>query len=290
MSKENIENYESGETDRARMFWNSVKQAASDFFEKKIPEIHAHREGRMSKEKFEEGMKELKDRAMAKEKSFTEGLIKAVEKAKEDNPDKDLLVLLDIDQTIAVATFDSGGKNSGNVVRPALKPLLSYLQSEFPGIKYGFLTTRGAEAVREQLKDERHLKEIAAFIDSDLIYSTVEHKEYLRKEADRIARKGTTEEYTEAIKKFNRYKAIEDGFPRHGEESKNFLRANPEVIPERIGDPPFVLNAGGAQKLEVIKHVREEHPHAEILVVDDFDYPLLLKNGFYADINSRFYL
>jgi uncharacterized protein YciU (UPF0263 family) len=121
------------------------------------------------KEELTEG--DLTESAMDKkvegEESFYVKVITALENAKTENPDKVIAALFDIDETLVSARRTDSNQYE-HILRPVAVNLLGVLKDK--DIAVGFLTSRGFEALQNQLKNE--LKDLEPFINRDYIFST----------------------------------------------------------------------------------------------------------------------
>lgn len=120
--------------------------------------------------------------AVNQEKKFTQEIISAFSRwSKEVSP----IVLWDIDDTMGKVNLSQD--NPEFMPRPTLLPLLKFLKEKFPHIKNGVLSNR--VKVLEQLQDDKQLKSVAPFIDTQYIYSC-RNIEVLPDEAEKYEAEG----------------------------------------------------------------------------------------------------
>lgn len=272
--------HEASREDRAEIFWRKIEEEARDFYSAGIDEKYAGRS-------YDRGeVDEKKNDAVLRERSFVSSLIREVEKEREGGGEKELLVLLDIDDTIGQPDFDrETGKLNGTILRPSIVKLLRYIQGEFSNIKFGFLTTRGGSFVREQLEDEKYLKRLQEYIDPGAIYSTAEYEQSLLQELGDALESDDRDKAQKIQEKINALK----NSPRN-KELKNYLRRHPEIQENKIPpDESFRWVPGDYKKLEALKSIREKNPNASILAVDDLQYPAFMKRGVCVYPDAMFY-
>jgi hypothetical protein len=100
------------------------------------------------------------------EQSFFKRLMKEIDRATEENPEKNIVTLFDIDETLIGSGFDDETEQLKQVLRPSAKKILKEIAQK--DIKIGFLTNRSD--LNNGLEHE--LKDLAPFIDRNLLYST----------------------------------------------------------------------------------------------------------------------
>lgn len=216
----------------------------------------------MKRRHSEEEVEEEVQKMIEREHAFVTQTLSLIEKARTENPQKELVLLFDIDETIATVDFD-GQQKLYTILRPSLKPLLEHIVSDAK-IKIGFITTRGKEAVEKQLTDLKHLELISVYIDPQYIYSS-------RGENSAIGFYQNDEEFRDKyLDAFVRQTAILDE----------------QTVVAAFDDPHDITlrNSGNIEKLSLLKRLQEDFRDKVVVIVDDIEYPKSLnqKNGFYG--------
>lgn len=111
---------------------------------------------------------------ISSEKVFANKVLESFKQARTDNPDKKIVFLFDIDETLAKTEFvkneDGSDYRRVSQVRPTAVPLLEYLNTQ--SVETGILSSR--INVEEQLSDPDQLHELEPVIDAAQIYSSRE--------------------------------------------------------------------------------------------------------------------
>lgn len=94
------------------------------------------------------------------EKDFYRKVLEVVNKSAKENPDKEIVVLFDVDNTLAEKSWDV------DILRPSAVTLLNLLKQG--GVKIGFLTARNQ--IYNQINDR--LKQLQQFISKEYIYAS----------------------------------------------------------------------------------------------------------------------
>lgn len=120
------------------------------------------------KEDLEEGFLNQNDikNKVEGEINFYKKVLDVLEKVKKENPNKDIVSLFDIDETLVKAKINKDSKYD-HVIRPSAEHLLKRIKKM--NIKNGILTTRGLEDFKMQLENE--LKILKPFLDQYFIFS-----------------------------------------------------------------------------------------------------------------------
>lgn len=113
-------------------------------------------------------IQESTDRMVAREQSFVTSVLERMQEATSAGRGESIL-LFDIDETIGTPDFPDD-KTHITILRPSLLPLLKEISS--PGLQIGFLSSRGKEAIEQQLDDPQHLASVRQYINPAHIYSS----------------------------------------------------------------------------------------------------------------------
>lgn len=201
-----------------------------------------------------EEAEETTDKLIQREERFFIDVLTIAERAIQDaQTENDIIILFDIDETIGVY-YTTGENNTITKLRPSLFPLLNELKSK--GLKIGFISSRGREAMLEQLQKENNLAPINAYIDKNLVFSS---RGYRTRSSDEFARI-----------------LIETFGGKKGILNDDLLRsANEYELPSGNGDQ---------QKITLLQEIKETNPDKKIIAIDDCDYPRFLneQNGLYG--------
>lgn len=238
--------------ERIEAFWSGtqegVKQNLLTIFGSRFEQL---RQGNL----YEEAeIQEKIEEAMGRERSFVVSVLSRLYDATEKSRSERVL-LFDIDETIGTPDFPDDNTLI-TILRPSLMPLLSEISA--PNLRIGFLSTRGKEAMEQQLQDPQHLAPLRQYIDPAYVYSA-------RGERELMCR-----------------------FDELGEKLKEEFGGESGVIDEdllgRDGEHDYPRLPGDQVKLRVLKKMRGELEGKAVVVVDDFSYPKYLntKNGFYG--------
>ncbi len=160
------DNQPEGEGESARVFFASV-----------FPMVEAnmikHRNSLKSSEVDPENIDQNFNQALAIERGFAEQVIAVYERWASE---KDTVVLWDIDETMVFnRDLDNDPTKTTSCPRPVLLPFLDHLAQTYPKISMGILSTRGFEAIKDQLEGKRERNNIPflkPYIDSKNIHST----------------------------------------------------------------------------------------------------------------------
>lgn len=200
----------------------------------------------------EEGeIQERIDVMMERERSFIIAVLSRLQEAKSS----ERILLFDVDETIGTIDFQDDNTFT-TILRPSLLPLLAEISA--PDLHIGLLSSRGKEAMEQQLQDPQHLAALWQYIDPAYINSSRGEKE-LHCPLDQL-----------------------------GERLKKEFGGKNGVIDENLigrdSQYDFPHLSGDQTKLMVLKKKRDEWKNKTVIVVDDFMYPKYLdtKKGFYG--------
>jgi len=196
------------------------------------------------------------ERFISREKEFCRKIFETISEIKRSNSDR-FNALFDIDETIVKFKYLTKDKTA-TIFRPSLTALLDHIQKQ--GGEIGFFTTRGKEELVGQLKDEKHLKPVANYINTELVYSTNDAKERSNLGSERFVQ------------------GLEENFG--GEEGIIDIEATKT-------DPNFEADfgtVGDMAKLDYLKEILLKLRGVPTMIVDDLRYPMYLnrKRGLYG--------
>ena len=106
-------------------------------------------------------------RMMEQERSFVVGTLEQVALARKENPNKEIVILFDIDETLLIA---GDGGDLPTTFRPLLFDVLNQLRSQ--GVDVGLFSTRNANAMHIQINDPHQLRSLKDYVSAKYIYST----------------------------------------------------------------------------------------------------------------------
>jgi len=229
---------------KAELFWNENEAVISEETIKLIKTC-------TRPDYFEEELEDL-EKYIETEKKFATAVVEKVENVLA-NSTKETFLLFDIDETIAAVKLRENNQYQ-TFIRPAVIPLFNYLKMYIDAqkLKIGFLSSRGKEAMENQLQDENQLLPIANFIDKDLIFSS----------------RGLEDEY---------YKpAAEILTEKYGNTEDNLVKDESLAY---CSEDYYCLTTGDGTKIDRLTSIKKDHPDNKIIVVDDFIYPRTLNEN-----------
>jgi len=266
-----------GEMPKIDIFWNGIEEKVKNFFAEKIDEKVVERMGYTPQE-----IEEKRRDAALREQTFVKELLSEVQDARKENPEGDMLILFDIDDTIGRPKENrETGKIDGTILRPSILELLRHIREQYPNTRFGIISTRGL--LQEQLQDEKWLAPLKEFVDPNEVHSTKEWGE-------KLFRDFAEEENIEKQKELSRrLKSWERGPGSSPHKIADYLRQHPEVEEAKIPEELSRWYPGDYLKMEIIKTKREANQDTTLIAVDDFEYPKFLKHGVCVYPDAMFY-
>ena len=234
--------------DEAGGFWKAIKDRVKENLESEFgSELNRTDEFERKDERIE--------RMMAREKTFVTSVLSRVERAREERGG-DMVILFDINETIGSTKFVDGN-NFHTLLRPSLMPMMEKLRAM--GIKIGFISNWGKEAMERQLQDTQDLESLREYITPKYIYST---------------RVGYEQDLP--------YRSVEELAQKLKETFGGDLGVVDDALLGAEGEYPD--SSGDYEKLFFLKKIQSELNGKTVIVVDDLDYPKYLdkKKGFYG--------
>lgn len=220
-------------------FWEQIKEGVASNLEQLIPAFE---------DETEEERKSKLNRALEREKHFVESVLNTLKGVLDK--EKELIILFDIDETIAVPKIGPGEKTK-TIIRPSLPHLLEKIKEMTGGkARIGFITSRDQKTLEDQLSKPEGLEAISGYIDRSLIFSV------------RDMEMGDTFELARRI-------AL-------GEELQEIV--NPQLVSD---EPDFesMIQEGDVVKLRKLEEIKKGNLKSNIVVVDDLSYPRFLDPG-----------
>ena len=220
-------------------FWEQIKEDVVSNLEQSIPAFE---------DETEEERKLRLNCALERERHFVELVLNTLKEVLDK--EKELIILFDIDETIAAQKIGPGGETK-TIIRPSLPHLLEKIKEMTGGkARIGFITSRDQKTLEDQLSKPEELETISGHIDRSLIFSV------------RDMEMGDTSELARRI-------AL-------GEELQKIV--NPQLV---SNEPDFgsIIQEGDVVKLRKLEEIKKGNPKSNIVVVDDLPYPRFLDPG-----------
>ena len=104
------------------------------------------------------------------EKSFYTRVLNMINKAKKENPEKEVIVFFDIDETLLQKKINHDTGDHKTILRPTALELLKLINSN--NIKIGFLTTRVEKTIIDDLEKENELKPLEPYVERNCVFSS----------------------------------------------------------------------------------------------------------------------
>ncbi len=260
--KKTVENNEE-RSHEAALYWNSIREKIETELKSVYEEPLLRRE--------EDEHKEMLASYLKREENFVLKTLGEAIKMRQERGVENSVVLFDVDNTIGFAAVDMNSNTISTILRPTTLLLIEKLKSL--GIeKFGLLTNRPKDALTEQLKDEKHLKAVDPFLDPTFVFSTRD----IGGDCDSHEFK----EDPEAVIKERLSRNDEEPIPEFFDQEK---------LAKRSGDFDFGL-PGNVEKIFALqKFCKKELAGKNVLVIDDFTYPMYLNNkiGLYGVVLER---
>jgi hypothetical protein len=217
--------------------WEQIKEGVTSNLEQLIPAFE---------DETEEERKQKLDRALEREKTFVESVLSTLKEVL-NKGNQEIIILFDIDETIAVSKMGPDGKEE-TIIRPSLPHLLKEIKKTAgEKARIGFITSRDRKTVEDQLSKPGGLGAISSFTDKSLIFSVSSMK---------------------------------------GEDTLEFARklASGEELQETVSsqlvsnEPDFesIIQEGDEVKLRKLEEIKKGNPESNIVIVDDLPYPRFL--------------
>lgn len=107
------------------------------------------------------------EKKILSENSFLESVINSILLAKKEHSDRKIVILFDIDETIAANRYVTD-TTIKTFIRPSIPTLFTFLKQE--GVQIGLLSSRSE--IQSQLDDSNNLQSIQSYITPEFILST----------------------------------------------------------------------------------------------------------------------
>ncbi len=107
------------------------------------------------------------EKKILSENSFLESVINSILLAKKEHSNRKIVILFDIDETIAANTYVTDATTK-TFIRPSIPTLFTFLKQE--GVQIGLLSSRSE--IQSQLDDSNNLQSIQSYITPEFILST----------------------------------------------------------------------------------------------------------------------